>query len=85
MISAPGAPPQILGHAHLDVELDGEARAGDGLHTLEQIHELLSTHVWDVEGADGLLDPARALGFLLIHLLPLDLLHVSLLRHASRQ
>ncbi len=76
---------QLLGGAHLDFHLGGQAGGRDGLHPLELLHELLVAHLGDVQGADGLLHPALALGLLLAlpRLLLLHLLQTFLLRHAS--
>ena len=76
---------KLLGRAHLDVHLDGEACGGDGLHPPELVHQLLAAHVGDVQGADGLLDPPSLLP-LLAPLLPLPLLNLPealLLGHIS--
>ena len=64
--------------------MNRETGGGDGLHLFQLFHELLASHIRNVQGADGLFEPPLFLGlfpFLLPVLLPLDLPHASFTGH----
>ena len=75
---------ELLSGAHLEVVVDREPGGGYGLHLPQLLHELLASHIRNVQGADGLFESPLFLGlfpFLLPVLLPLDLPHASFTGH----